>query len=140
MTPAHRTGGGIERNGRPHGSNVDHAFVDEWVGLERAHVAGLVHADGPEFRGVLMSDLLQINKPLPSIIAIGKQPLGSLARRTQLRLRRAAVSVSVALSQHRRQEDGGKENRRPHLDPPFYVDGLSGLLRPYGYSFENSWI
>jgi hypothetical protein len=83
-------------------------MVDEWVGLERPHVAGLVDADGPEFWGVLMSDLLQINKPLPGIIVIGKQPLSALGRRIQLRLCWTAIGVRVVLRQARYYKDRGK--------------------------------
>jgi hypothetical protein len=76
-------------------------MIDEWVGLERPQVAGLIHAHGPELRGVLMIDLLQINRASPSIIAIRKQPLGTLARRIQLGLCRAAISECVVPSQPR---------------------------------------
>jgi len=61
--------------------------------------------DGPEIRGVLLSDLFQTDKPQPGVIVVGKQPLGALSRRIQLRLGWAAVGVGVVLRQCRRHKE-----------------------------------
>ena len=53
-----------------------------------------------------MGDLFQIDKPLPSVIVIGKQPLGALVCRIQLRLCRTAIGVRVVLRQPRCHKDG----------------------------------